>query len=54
MITSDEIIKDFKNLMAKVEYMALTYRNNEIWRQTDNKLIEILSHIEADKRIYGY
>ena len=41
MITGTEIISDLKNLMAKVELMAVTLGN-------------ILSTLQKDKRIYGY
>lgn len=54
MITETEIISDLKNLMAKVELMAVTYKNNEIWNDIDEELGNILSTLQKDKRIYGY
>ena len=54
MITDSEIIKDLKNLMSKVEWMALTYKNNEIWKQIDKELDSILVKLQKDKKMYGY
>ena len=54
MITENEIIADLKNLMAKVEYMAITYKNNDIWKQIDKDLDYILVKLQRDKKIYGY
>lgn len=54
MITENEIISDLKGLMAKVELMALTYKNNDIWKKVDSMLDSILSEIQKDRRMYGY
>lgn len=54
MITENEIIVDLKNLMSKVEHMATTYKNNEIWKQIDNDLNTILVKLQKDKKLYGY
>ena len=54
MITDNEIIKDLKNIMAKIEWMAVTYKNNDIWKQVDKKLENILTIISKDKKVYGY
>ena len=54
MITENEIIADLKNLMAKIEYMAITYKNNEIWKDIDSNLNSILTKIQKDRRMYGY
>lgn len=54
MITENEIVSDLKNLMAKVELMAMTYKNNEIWKQIDKDLNDILTKLKKDKKIYGY
>ena len=54
MITENEIIADLKNLMAKVEYMAITYKNNDIWKQIDKDLDYVLVKLQKDRKIYGY
>ena len=54
MITENEIITDLKSLMAKVEYLALTYKNNEIWKQIDKDLDSVLIKLQKDKKLYGY
>ncbi len=54
MITANEIITDLKNLMSKVEHMAITYKSNEIWKQLDKDLDSILINLQKDKRIYGW
>ena len=54
MITENEIITDLKNLMAKVEYMAITYKNNDIWKQIDKDLDYVLVKLQKDRKIYGY
>lgn len=54
MITDEEIIKDIKNVMAKVELLAVTYKNNELWKQVDKELAMVLSKIKKDKKLYGY
>ena len=54
MITEIEIISGLNYLMAKVELMAVTYKNNEIWNDIDEELGNILSTLQKDKRIYGY
>lgn len=54
MITDNEIIKDLKNIMAKVEWMAVTYKNNDIWKQVDKELENVLNIISKDKKLYGY
>ena len=54
MITDAEIIADLKNLMSKVEYMAITYKNNDIWKQIDKDLDSIVVKLKKDKKLYGY
>jgi len=54
MITENEIVSDLRKLMGKVEYMATTYKNNDIWKQIDEKLDSILVKLENDRRVYGY
>lgn len=54
MITENEIISDLKNLMSKVEYMAVTYKNNDIWKQVDKDLDNIVIKIQKDRKLYGY
>ena len=54
MITDAEIITDLKNLMSKVEYMAITYKNNDIWKQIDKDLDSIVVKLKKDKKLYGY
>lgn len=54
MITENEIIADLKNLMAKVEHMAITYKNNDIWKQIDKDLDYVLVKLQKDRKIYGY
>ena len=54
MITVKEFVKDLENLTEKAELMAVTYKNNEIWKQIDKELISILTKFKKDKRIYGY
>lgn len=54
MITENEFIKDLKNLMEKAELMAVTYKNNEIWKKIDSELNSILVKLQKDKRMYGY
>lgn len=54
MITDIEIIDDLKKLMYKVEHMAITYKNNDIWKQVDKDLDNILIKIKKDKKLYGY
>ena len=54
MITDAEIIADLKNLMSKVEHMAITYKNNDIWKQIDKDLNSIVVKLKKDKKLYGY
>lgn len=54
MITENEIITDLKNLMSKVEHMAITYKSNDIWKQVDKELDNILLKIQKDRKLYGY
>ena len=54
MITENEIISDLKNLMSKVELMAVTYKNNEIWKQIDSELNSVLVKLQKDRKVYGY
>lgn len=54
MITENEIISDLKGLMAKVELMAITYKNNDIWKEIDKELDSILVKLQKDRRVYGY
>ena len=54
MITEIEIINDIKKVMGKVEHMAITYKNNDIWKQIDKDLDLIITKIKKDKKIYGY
>ena len=54
MITENEIVSDLKSLMAKVELMAITYKNNDIWKGIDKELDSILVKLQKDRRMYGY
>lgn len=54
MITENEIVSDLKGLMAKVELMAITYKNNDIWKEIDKELDSILVKLQKDRRVYGY
>ena len=54
MITDTEIIQDIEKVMAKVEWMAVTYKNNDIWKQINNELDNIKTKLKKDKRVYGY
>ena len=54
MITENEIINDLKKVMSKVEHMAITYKNNDIWKQIDKDLDSIVIKIQKDRKVYGY
>jgi hypothetical protein len=54
MITTNEIISDLKSVMAKVEYMAITFKNNDIWKQIDKELDSVLTTLQKDRKMYGY
>lgn len=54
MITESEVISDLKNIICKVEYLAVTYKNNDIWKQVNKDLDSIVTKIQKDKKMYGY
>lgn len=54
MITDSEIIKDIKNVMVKVKHMIITYKNNDIWKEINSDLNNILIKLKKDKQMYGY
>ena len=54
MITGSEILKDLESLKKKSEFVEITYPGNEIWKEVNSKLEEIVQLIKSDKRMYKW
>lgn len=54
MITGNEILKDLQDLKKKVEFVEITYPNNDIWSLINKNLNETISLLKRDKKIFGY
>lgn len=54
MITGNELLKDLESLKHKAEFVETTYPGNEIWKEVNSKLNEIVKLIKSDKKIYSW
>lgn len=54
MITGNEVLKDLESLKKKAEFVEITYPGNEIWREVNSKLEELIKIIKSDKRMYRW
>ena len=54
MITGSELVKDLEEVKKKAEFIEVTYVNNPLWPEVNNKLKELISLIKKDMRIFGY
>ena len=52
MITGNEVLKDLESLKKRAEFVEITYPGNEIWREVNSKLEELIKIIKSDKRMY--
>lgn len=52
MITGNEVLKDLESLKKKAEFVEITYPGNEIWKEVNSKLEELIKIIKSDKRMY--
>lgn len=54
MITGSEFLKDLEGLKRKAEFVEITYPGNEIWKEVNSKLNEVIQIIKSDKRMYKW
>lgn len=54
MITGNELFKDLETLKHKAEFVEITNPGNEIWKEVNSKLEEIVQLIKSDKRMYKW
>lgn len=54
MITGSEILKDLQTIKKKAEFAEITYPNNHIWVELNDRLENTISLLKCDKRIFGY
>ena len=54
MITGSELLKDLESLKHKAEFVEITYPGNDIWKDVNSKLSDIIKFIKSDKRIYQW
>lgn len=54
MITGSEILKDLQSLKKKSEFVEITYPGNEIWKEVNSKLSELIKLVKSDKKIYRW
>lgn len=54
MITAGEIIKDLEEVKKKAEFAEITYPNNHIWVELNDRLENTISLLKNDMRIFGY
>ena len=54
MITGTELLKDLEALKHKAEFVEITYPGNEIWKEINSKLSDIIKIIKSDKKLYQW
>jgi hypothetical protein len=54
MITAGEIIKDLEEVKKKVEFAEITYPNNHIWVELNDRLENTILLLKCDMKIFGY
>ena len=54
MITGSELLKDLESLKHKAEFIEVTYPGNNIWKDVNSKLSELIEFIKSDKRMYKW
>lgn len=54
MITVNEFFEEVKSLKKKAEVVESTYKNNEIWKEVNSKLFDIVKLIKSDKQMYRW
>ncbi len=54
MITGNEILKELQTIKKKTEFAEVTYPNNDIWSEVNNKLKDIILLLKNDKRMFRY
>jgi len=54
MITGSEFLKDLEGLKRKAEFVEITYPGNELWKEVNSKLHDIIKIIKSDKKIYQW
>ena len=52
MITGTELLNDLESLKHKAEFVEITYPGNDIWKEVNSKLTELIKFIKSNKRIY--
>lgn len=54
MITGSELLRDLEAVKRKAEFVEITYVNNLIWPEINQKLNDLISLIKKDMKLYGY
>ena len=54
MITGSELLKDLEEIKKKAEFVEVTYVNNPLWSEVNDKLQELISLIKKDMKMFGY
>lgn len=54
MITGNELLKELESLKKRAEFVEITYPGNEIWKEVNSKLNDIIKLIKSDKKIYKW
>lgn len=54
MITGSELLKDLEQAKKKAEFVQITYPNNDIWPEVNQKLEDLILLIKSDMKMFGY